>query len=64
MILVGTALVLYSIQNTLNKLLVMFPMTIGFSLIIKGFTSASRAEIFAAVAGFVLPSSFCSWKSG
>ncbi|KAK4443523.1 hypothetical protein QBC34DRAFT_416909 [Podospora aff. communis PSN243] len=52
-LLVGSALILYSIQGTWNKLLAMIPITTIFSLIIKFFTSASRAEIFGAVAGFV-----------
>ncbi|KAK3371098.1 hypothetical protein B0T24DRAFT_667824 [Lasiosphaeria ovina] len=52
-LLVGAALVLYSIQDTMDKLLAIIPMTITFSLIMQAFTSASRAGIFVAVAGFV-----------
>lgn len=57
LLLIGSTLILYSIQNTWHKLLAMIPITIAFSLIIKLFTSASRAEIFVAVAGYVLLSS-------
>ncbi|KAK4235216.1 hypothetical protein C8A03DRAFT_36946 [Achaetomium macrosporum] len=52
-LLVSASLILYSIRDTRNKLFAMIPLTVTFSLIVKGFTSASRAEIFVAVAGFV-----------
>ncbi|KAK3305242.1 uncharacterized protein B0T15DRAFT_191821 [Chaetomium strumarium] len=53
LLLVSASLILYSIHDRRNKLFAMIPLTVTFSLIVKGFTSASRAEIFVAVAGFV-----------
>ncbi|KAK3682852.1 hypothetical protein B0T22DRAFT_445021 [Podospora appendiculata] len=50
-LLIAATLILNSIHTTQTKLFTMIPLTVFFAVIIKAFTSASRAEIFVAVAG-------------
>ncbi|KAK3332691.1 hypothetical protein B0T19DRAFT_457580 [Cercophora scortea] len=53
-LLIAATLVLNAIHTTTQtKLFAMIPLTVFFAFVVKAFTSASRAEIFVAVAGFV-----------
>jgi len=50
-LLIVAIIILFLIKDTMTRLYTMIPLTVIFAVAIKIFTSASRAEIFAAVAG-------------